>query len=232
MPVLTDSFTFAIMNIATYIDHTILKPEATTADIEKLCSEAVTSGFKAVCVPQYYVATAKELLTGSNVMLATVIGFPFGYNGTGAKLEEIRQAIADGADELDMVINIAAVKNGEWDFLNKEIAACVQFIHSQDKVMKLIVESGILTEQELESCCKLVSDNKVDFIKTSTGYASAGASVAAVQTMRRLLPAGISIKASGGIRTFAFAKELVDAGADRIGCSASLQILAESKAAE
>lgn len=223
---------YYMMNIASYIDHTILKPETTIADIEKLCGEAIAAGFKAVCVPPYYVALAKKLLAGSDVKLATVIGFPFGYSSTDSKLSEIDQAIADGADELDMVINIAAVKNDEWDFLDAEIGACTRAIHDKGRIIKLIVESGILTEQELVSCCTLVWENKVDFIKTSTGYAAVGATVAAVQTMRRLLPEPIGIKASGGIRTFAFAKELIEAGATRIGCSASLQILAESKAAE
>ena len=218
------------MNIAPYIDHTILKPETTLPDIEKLCREAIDNQFKAVCVPPYYVADARQLLHGSKVKLATVIGFPFGYSTLAAKLTEIEYAIIDQADEFDVVINIAAVKNGDWDLVNDEIENCVTVLHEEGKVMKLIVESGILTEEELMKCCELVKENKVDFIKTATGYAAVGATVEAVKIMRRELPESIEIKASGGIRTYAFAKELIDAGATRIGCSASLNILAESKA--
>ena len=218
-----------MMNIAQYIDHTILKAEAAFPDVEKLCKEAISAGFVAVCVPPYFVSAARNYLTDSEVKIASVIGFPFGYNVLSTKLEEINKAIEDGADELDVVLNIAALKSGEWDYLKKEVAACTKAIHSQGKVMKLIVESGILTETELLSCCALVKNNAVDFIKTSTGYASVGASVEAVKMMRRHLPETIGIKASGGIRHFSFAKELIDAGATRIGCSASMQILAESR---
>jgi deoxyribose-phosphate aldolase len=217
------------MNIAAYIDHTILKAETTLADVEKLCLEAAGAAFKAVCVPPNYVSAAKNYLADSGVKTATVIGFPFGYSVIAAKLTEIEQAIRDGADELDVVINITAVKNGDWAYLEDEVSRCTELIHDHGRVMKLIVESGILTQEELERCCALVEKNRVDFIKTSTGYAASGASVDAVKTMRSLLPESIEIKASGGIRSFAFAKELIEAGATRIGCSASLQILEESR---
>lgn len=216
------------MNIAAYIDHTILKAETTLSDVEKLCLEAAGADFKAVCVPPVYVSAAKNFLADSGVKTATVIGFPFGYSILNAKLAEIEQAVKDGADELDVVINITAVKNGDWDYLDEEVGKCTGLIHDHGKVMKLIVESGILTTGELAGCCALVAKHSVDFIKTSTGYAAAGASVDAVKTMRRLLP-DTDIKASGGIRSFAFAKELIEAGATRIGCSASLQILEESR---
>jgi deoxyribose-phosphate aldolase len=217
------------MNIASYIDHTILKAETTLADVEKLCLEAVGANFKAVCIPPNYVSAAKNFLTDSGVKTATVIGFPFGYSVTTAKLAEMEQALRDGADELDVVINIAEVKNGNWVYLENEVNSSAELIHSHGKVMKLIVESGILTGEELKKCCVLVNKYKVDFIKTSTGYAASGAAVDAVKTMRSLLPETIEIKASGGIRSFAFAKELIEAGATRIGCSASLQILEESR---
>lgn len=217
------------MNIAAYIDHTVLKAETTLADIEKLCLEAAGAAFKAVCVPPNYVSAAKNYLADSGVRTATVIGFPFGYSVTAAKLAEIEQAIRDGADELDVVTNIAAVRNGDWTCVAEEVSRCTGLIHTHGRVMKLIVESGILTQEELERCCALVKEHGVDFIKTSTGYAARGASVDAVKTMRRLLPDSIGIKASGGIRSFAFAKELIEAGATRIGCSASLQILEESR---
>jgi len=219
------------MDIAAYIDHTILKPTTTEDDVIKLCKEATVYGFAAVCVPPHYVRLAKIQLQDTAVKIATVIGFPFGYSSTRSKLEEIKGALADGADELDVVMNLAAAKNGDWDYLENETELCTTLIHAAGKVIKLIVESGVLTDAELISSCALVRSQKVDFIKTSTGYAEIGATVHAVQMMRQHLPSGIFIKASGGIRTYAFAKELIDAGANRLGCSAGVQILEESKTA-
>lgn len=216
------------MNIASYIDHTALKPTTTEDDIIRLCKEATIYGFAAVCVPPHYIRTAKLELQDTSVKVATVIGFPFGYSTTRSKMEEIREAIAEGADELDMVINLAAVKNGDWDFLENEVERCTTLVHSSQKIIKLIVESGVLTDAELISCCALVRSHKVDFIKTSTGYAETGATVHAVQLMRQHLPETTLIKASGGIRSYAFAQELIAAGANRLGCSASVQILEES----
>lgn len=219
------------MNIAPYIDHTILKPTTTEAEVRQLCAEALQEGFAAVCVPPYFVALAKELLDKNGrgrVKTATVIDFPFGYSSTGAKLEEIRQALADGADELDLVHNLAALRAGNWKYLEDEIRSATELVHAAGKHIKVIVESGILSEEELVRCCTVYGPLGIDFMKTSTGYTETGATVAAVQTMRRELPAGVRIKASGGIRTLAFARELVQAGADRLGCSASMNIVAES----
>lgn len=218
------------MNIASYIDHTILKPETTLADIKKLCAEAVSQSFAAVCVPPYFVQAAKELTNGSNVKVATVVGFPFGYSSTDAKLKEIEQAITDGVDELDIVHNITALKNDNYDYLLNEIKACTELCHKNGKTVKIIVESGILSDEELLKCCELYAPLEIEYMKTSTGYAAMGATVHAVDIMRKNLPESIHIKASGGIRTFAFAKELVEAGAMRLGCSASMQIVEESKA--
>lgn len=212
------------MNIASYIDHTILKPTTLPSDIEKLCGEAVRYGFAAVCVPPHYVALARQHTAGSAVATATVIGFPFGYSCIEAKVAEIRKAIADGATELDIVINLCAVKTGDLDYLSREITACLQPIRLNRCIVKIIIESGVLTDDEIIACCTLYARHKVDFVKTSTGYAEQGASVHAVQLMRSNLPPEIQIKASGGIRTFAFAQELVDAGATRIGASASITI--------
>lgn len=218
------------MNITNFIDHTILKPSTVEADIEKLCEEAARANFVAVCVPPYYVALAKQLLVNTEVKIATVIGFPFGYSSTASKIAEIEQAIADGADELDMVHNIAALKNSNWHYLENELRQCIAPIHRAGKKLKLIIESGILTDAEIIQCCQVYGSLGIDFMKTSTGYAEAGASLHDVQLIRKHLPETIGIKASGGIRTFAFAKELIDAGATRIGCSASVKILEESKA--
>lgn len=217
------------MNIASYIDHTVLKPTTTLADIQKLCAEAVEMKFAAVCVPPYFVKAAKELVSGSEVQVATVIGFPFGYSTRGAKMDEIAQGIDDGAEEFDIVHNITALKNGNYDYLVDEIGQCTRFVHSAGKKVKIIVESGVLTDAELVKCCELYTPLGIDFMKTSTGYAETGATVHAVQLMRKHLPGSIAIKASGGIRTFAFAKELVDAGATRLGCSASMTIVSESR---
>lgn len=215
------------MNIAAYIDHTILKPTTLVADVDRLCAEAIDYGFAAVCVPPLFVKQAKALTAGSGVKVATVIGFPFGYSAIEAKLAEIVLAIVDGADELDMVINISAVKNNDWQFLANEINAVMPVIRSKGKVIKVIIESGILTDEEIIRCCDIYGMAGVDFMKTSTGYAEKGATIEAVQLMRRHLADAIKIKASGGIKTFSFAKALVEAGADRLGCSSSVQIVAE-----
>lgn len=216
--------------IAPYIDHTILKPTTIAADIRTLCGEAVIYGFAAVCVPPQFVKLARALTADSGVKVATVIGFPFGYNSTAAKLAEIRQAISDGADELDMVHNIAAVKQGDYELLSAEVAQCLQPVRLHNRCLKVIIESGILTDAEITRSCEVYGRHKVDFVKTSTGYAETGATTHAVQLMRRVLPGDIEIKASGGIRDYAFAAELVAAGATRIGASAGVFIVEEEKA--
>jgi len=217
------------MNIAAYIDHTILKPTTLIADVERLCKEATENSMAAVCVPPMFVKQAKFLLAKSDVKVVTVIGFPFGYSAVEAKLAEVLLAIVDGADELDMVINISALKNNDWQYLAGEINAVLPIIRSKKKVLKVIIESGLLTDEEIIKCCDLYGLAEVDFLKTSTGYAETGATVHAVKLMRKHLADTVRIKASGGIRTFNFAKELIDAGADRIGCSSSLKIIEESK---
>jgi deoxyribose-phosphate aldolase len=220
---------FAGMQIAHYIDHTILKPTTLLSDVEKLCKEALKNNFAAVCVPPLFVKKAKEYCTNSNVKVATVIGFPFGYSAVEAKLAEILLAIVDGADELDMVINIAALKNNDWQYLAHELNHVMTVIRSKQKVIKIIIETGLLTHDEIIKCCDLYGMVGVDFLKTSTGYAEQGATVHAVTLMRKHLADAVKIKASGGIRTFVFAKELIAAGADRIGCSASVAINDEAK---
>jgi deoxyribose-phosphate aldolase len=217
------------MNIARYIDHTLLKPTATSDEIKKLCDEAALYGFAAVCVPPPLVRLAKKYLSGTDVKVATVIGFPFGYSVTAAKQAEAEQAISDGADELDMVINLIALKSGDTAYLSAEIKTITATAHQHQRLVKVIIESGILLADEIVLCCTLCAAAGVDFVKTSTGYAEKGASVEAVQLMRKHLPSTVQIKASGGIRTYAFAKELVDAGATRLGCSASVAIVTGEK---
>jgi deoxyribose-phosphate aldolase len=218
------------MNLASYIDHTILKQTTTVSEVDKVCVEASMAGFYSVCIPPKYVAGARKLLDGSKVQVATVIGFPLGYNATEVKVREIEEALEMGADELDMVIDLCALKSGDWRQLEREIEECLKPVTSSGKVLKIIVESGMLTDSELISCCQLYGKYPIDFMKTSTGFSGIGATAHAVRMMREFLPPGIGIKASGGIRTYDFVKELIDAGATRIGCSSSLQILKEYKA--
>jgi len=216
------------MNIASYIDHTVLKPTTLITDVEKLCLEANQYGFAAVCVPPLFVKKAKLLLADTTIKAATVIGFPFGYSAIEAKVAETVLAIIDGADELDLVINISAIKNNDWQFLASEINAILPIVRKQKKVIKIIIESGILTDTEIITCCDLYGAAGVDFMKTSTGYAEKSATVEAVKLMRKHLADKVQIKASGGIKTYTFAKQLIDAGATRLGCSSSIQIVNEA----
>ncbi len=213
------------MQLNQYIDHTILKPTTSISDIKKLCGEAVNYQFAAVCVPPNFVRLSKELVLGSQVKVATVIGFPFGYSAVEAKLAEIVLAIVDGADELDVVANVSAIKNGDWEFLANEINHLLPFIRQHHKVIKVIIESGVLTDEEIIKCCELYGVAGIDYLKTSTGYAEKGASVESVALFKAHLPAHVQIKASGGIRDYAFAKQLIDAGATRLGCSAGVAIV-------
>jgi deoxyribose-phosphate aldolase len=213
------------MKINQYIDHTILKPTTLLSDIEQVCAEAKEYEFAAVCVPPLFVKKSKELLQGSKVKVATVIGFPFGYSAIEAKLAEILLAIVDGADELDVVINFTAIKNNDWQYVANEINHLMPVIKKADKVIKVICESGVLTEAELIKCCELYGAAGIDYLKTSTGYAEKGATVEAVKIMRANLPQHVQIKASGGIRTYEFAEQLIKAGATRLGCSASVAIV-------
>lgn len=218
------------MKIASYIDHTVLKPTTTIADVEKLCSEAISHHFAAVCVPPMFVKKAKEFTNGTNVKVATVIGFPFGYSAIEAKLSETILALVDGADEIDMVINLIALRNNDWQYLANELNNILTPIRQKGKLLKVIIESGILTDDEIIKCCDLYGVAGVDFMKTSTGYAEKGASVHAVELMRKHLADAVQIKASGGIKTAAFAKELINAGATRLGCSSSVAIVEEKEA--
>lgn len=216
-------------NLSAYIDHTLLKPTTTISDIDKLCVEASLEGFAAVCIPPRFVQDAKKMLDGTAIKVATVIGFPLGYNTIDVKVKEIEEAIKMGADELDMVINLSALKAGDWQYLENEIASCIKPIRAAGRIIKVIVESGLLTENELVGCCELYGKYRIDYLKTSTGYAENGVTVRAIELIRKHLPKGIGIKASGGIRTYDFAMELVNAGATRLGCSASMQIMKESR---
>lgn len=215
-------------NIAAYIDHTVLKPTTTEEDVRQLCAEAIEYKFAAVCVPPSFVAIAAHALADTGVKTCTVVGFPFGYQALEAKLAEIVAAIQAGADEIDMVHNISSIKSGNWKFAEKEIAFCADVTAKMGKTLKIILETALLTEEEIVKCCTIYGRHNIQFLKTSTGYADKGATLEAVTLMREHTNQHISIKASGGIRTFAFAKQLIDAGAVRIGTSNGVQIVKES----
>lgn len=213
-----------------YIDHTVLKPTTLLSDVVRVCNEAKEYKFAAVCVPPLFVKKATEFLKDSGVKVSTVTGFPFGYSAIEAKVAEIILAIIDGVDELDVVVNISAIKNNDWNFIGNEINTLMPIIRNKNKVIKVIIESGILTDDEIIKCCDIYGMAGVDFVKTSTGYAEKGASVHAVKLIRAHLSDHVQIKASGGIKSFSFAKDLIDAGATRIGSSAGVQLMQESLA--
>ena len=212
--------------IASCIDHTLLKPDATAEQVLTLCDEARNYGFAAVCVPPCYVQLAKERLgPGSLVKVATVVGFPLGYQHSKVKFLETHQAIADGAGEIDVVMNVSAFKSGKYEEVENELSDLAKFCHLKEGELKVIIETALLSEDEIVKACELCTNAGVDYVKTSTGFASRGASVEDIRVMRRALPKSIKIKASGGIRTYEDAEALIKAGADRLGCSASVQIV-------
>ena len=213
------------MNLAAHIDHTLLRPDATEAQIIQLCDEAAAHGFATVCVPPCYVALTTAKLVDTGVSICTVIGFPLGYSSASVKFKEAEVALYDGATELDMVINISALKSGKTDAIQAEILDLADLCHVHQSLLKVIIETALLTEVEIELACRLCVGGEADFVKTSTGFASRGASVADVELMRRSLPAGVRIKAAGGIRTREAALALLAAGADRIGSSNSLALI-------
>lgn len=213
------------MDLEKYIDYTLLKPDTTADNVRQLCSEALDVGFCAVCIPPIFVPEAFQALQGSSVKIATVVGFPLGYSATVAKVEEVKRAIDEGVHELDMVINLAAVKSQNWNFVRNDIDRVVTSVHLKGKLIKVILETALLTDAELERLGQICNELGVDFVKTSTGYNGSGATVAVVQKLRALMKPSIKIKASGGIRTAKAAKALIEAGADRIGTSAGMQIV-------
>ena len=213
------------MKLNHFIDHTLVKPAVTMAEIDILCKEALEYQFAAVCVPPHFVKQCKIFLNGSAVKVSTVIGFPFGYSAIEAKLAEILLSIVDEADELEVVINYTAIKNNDWQYISNEINHIVPIVKNSGKCLKIIIESGILNQDELEKCCKIYGIAQVDFLTTSTGFSENGATVETIKTMREQLPEAVKIKASGNIVSYEFAKQLVDAGASRLGCGAGVEIV-------
>ena len=213
--------------IAGLIDHTNLKPDCTQETLEQLCKEAIEYKFTSVCVLPHYVKAAAELMENTAVKTGTVIGFPLGATYGTVKAMEADIALLCGAKELDMVINIAALKNKDYHAVEHDIEAVVNLAHRNRAIVKVIIETCLLSEKEKIEACKIVSECDADYIKTSTGFSSAGATVEDVQLMRRHCPDNVKIKAAGGIKTLDFTMKLLEAGADRIGTSSGINIINE-----
>ncbi len=216
-------------NLNRYFDHTILKPEATEADVIKLCGEAKEYGFYAVCVNSCYVPLAAELLEGSDVKIASVVGFPLGAASMDTKAFETEWACSEGAEEIDMVIHIGALKEKRYDYVRQDIATVVAVAEEYGALVKVILETCLLTDDEIVKACELSREAGAAFVKTSTGFSKDGATAYHVALMRKTVGKDLKVKASGGIRDLAKTIEMIEAGADRIGASASVEIIKESK---
>lgn len=215
--------------LAKTIDHTVLKPEATPAMIDALCDEAREHGFIAVCVNPLYVTRCVKRLSGSGVLVASVIGFPLGASRTDVKVEETRRAVGDGAAEIDMVIAVGEMIAGNTAFICDDIAAVAEATHATARTneLKVILETAALSREQIVAACRCCVEAKADFVKTSTGFhSSGGATVESVKLLKESAP-GLKVKAAGGIRDLATARAMLAAGADRLGCSAGVKILQE-----
>ncbi len=216
------------MDIHKAIEHTNLKPDCTVDDIRRLCEEALQYKFYGVCVPPFFVKNAARFVN-EQAKVITVVGFPMGYSTVSAKVEEIKRAIDEEADEIDAVVNICAIKSNNWNYIKSEIDSLTRAVSMRGKILKLIIETGLLTKDEMKQIMKVAEENGVQFIKTSTGINADGATVEVVKFLRENLSPKVKIKASGGIKTFEMAEKLIHAGADRIGTSSSVQIVLNIK---
>lgn len=214
------------MKLNKLIDHTLLKADATSAQIKQLCQEAKDYDFKSVCVNPAFVPQATELLKGSDVEVCTVIGFPLGANTTATKVFEAKDAIANGATEVDMVINISQAKDGQWEAVEEEIKQIAEAVKGK-AILKVIVETALLTDEEIKNATEATVNAGADFVKTSTGFSTRGASLNDVQIMNTVTQGKIGIKASGGVSNRQDALNMVEAGATRIGASKGIQIVSE-----
>ena len=211
------------MGLNKYIDHTILKATASSSDVQKLCEEAIEHKFYSVCVNGCYVADAKQLLQGTDVKVAAVVGFPLGAMTTAAKVFEAKEAVENGASEIDMVINVAKLKDGEFEYVENEIRQIKEAIG--DNVLKVIIETCYLTDEEKVKACELSLVAKADFVKTSTGFGTGGATYEDVKLMKSVVGANAKVKASGGVRDKETAQKYVDLGAERLGTSSGIEIV-------
>ena len=216
------------MELNKYIDHTLLKPEATKEQITKLCQEARQYDFASVCVNTCYVPLAKQLLAGSDVKVCCVVGFPLGAMDTVSKAFEAKTAVESGAQEVDMVINIGALKDKDYDYVTKDIAAVVEA--SKPAIVKVIIEACLLTDEEKVEACKCSMNTKAEFVKTSTGFSTHGATPEDVALMKKTVGNVCKVKAAGGVRSYDDAMKMIEAGADRLGCSAGIKVMEEAKA--
>jgi deoxyribose-phosphate aldolase len=212
------------MNLAKYIDHTILKPQTTEEQVKVVCAEAREHGFFSVCVNPCYVSLVKKELEGSETKVCSVISFPLGANIPEVKAFEATKAIEDGADEIDMVINIGALKDGKYDYVREDIKAVVEACKGK-ALLKVIIEACLLTNEEKVKACELSKEAGADYVKTSTGFSTGGATAEDIALMRKTVGPELGVKASGGVRDFEGAKKMIDAGASRIGASSSVAIV-------
>ena len=211
------------MGLNKYIDHTILKATASNSDVQKLCEEAIEHEFYSVCVNGCYVADAKQLLQGTDVKVAAVVGFPLGAMTTAAKVFEAKEAVENGASEIDMVINVAKLKDGEFEYVENEILQIKEAIG--DNVLKVIIETCYLTDEEKVKACELSLVAKADFVKTSTGFGTGGATYEDVKLMKSVVGDNAKVKASGGVRDKETAEKYVELGAERLGTSSGIDIV-------
>lgn len=216
-------------SLAHMIDHTILKPDATQDQIAQLCYEARKYGFASVCVNPTNVKLCAQLLEGSDVLVCTVVGFPLGATPTEVKVFEAQQAIRDGATEVDMVINVGALKSRDYELVERDIGSISRACHAGNAILKVIIEAALLTDEEKVVACQLAKVAGADFVKTSTGFGPGGATMEDVALMRRVVGPRMGVKAAGGIRTYEDAQKMIAAGASRIGASASIKIMQEAK---
>ncbi len=216
-------------NVARYIDHTLLKADATQDQIAQLCYEARTHHFASVCVNPTHVRLCAQLLKDSDVKVCTVIGFPLGATAAPVKAYETQQAIRDGATEIDMVINVGALKSRDYRAVNEDIAAVVRTAHAANALVKVILETALLTDEEKVIASQLSKAAGADYVKTSTGFGPGGATVEDVALMRRVVGPGLGVKASGGVRNYADTQAMIAAGATRIGASAGVAIVSEAR---
>ncbi len=215
------------MNIAQMIDHTCLSAVMKEEDVNRLCEEAIKYQFKTVCVPPCYVGMAAHLLSNTKVGVTTVVGFPLGNESASSKAFQAKEAILNGASDIDMVINIGALKDEKYDYVHYDIQSVVQAAKEtcNNVIVKVIIETCYLTDEEIEKACKIILDTGANFIKTSTGFGNRGASVKDIQVIKKIVGDQIQIKASGGIKDLDMAKELIHAGASRLGTSKSIDII-------
>jgi deoxyribose-phosphate aldolase len=211
--------------LAKYFDHTVLKPAATAAEVANICQEAISYDFFSVCINPVHVKRVSDLLSGTEVKVCSVVGFPLGANTSDLKALETRQAITDGADEIDMVINVGALKDKDFDFVENDIKAVVNA--ASGKIVKVIIETCLLEKSEIVEVCEIAKKAGAHFVKTSTGFAGGGASPEDVALMKKTVGGELQVKASGGIKSLADAEKMIEAGADRIGASAGVAIMKE-----